>query len=175
MSLSTASLFGQPEEGHPQDKHWLAQTGRPEGSPIPGFSRQVASTVRRHTLHRPAACVRRRGRAPCRLRQGHLRRGSPSVLQRTKVFLFSIMTSTASFSQYWAVMMAMVGCWEPCTVGICRTSFTSARGHRKETVFRQPLRIEDVPRNRGAADLLSLFNTLRTLHTAPRFASTVHA
>uniref|UniRef100_A0A182VBT0 Uncharacterized protein n=1 Tax=Anopheles merus TaxID=30066 RepID=A0A182VBT0_ANOME len=45
----------------------------------------------------------------------------PTVVYRTNVSLFSSMASTASFSQYCAVMMAMVGCLFDAIVGICLT------------------------------------------------------
>lgn len=48
----------------------------------------------------------------------------PTVVYRTKVSLFSIMASTANFSQYWAVIMAIVGCLELAIVGICLTIVT---------------------------------------------------
>lgn len=51
-------------------------------------------------------------------------RDLPIVVYRTKVSLFSIMASTANFSQYCAVMMAMVGCFELAIVGICFTMVT---------------------------------------------------
>lgn len=48
----------------------------------------------------------------------------PSTLYLTYVSLFSIIASTANFSQNWAVIMAIVGCWLRPTSGICRTRFT---------------------------------------------------
>jgi len=49
----------------------------------------------------------------------------PTVVYRTNVSLFSSIASTASFSQYWAVMMAMVGCLLEAIVGICLTTLIS--------------------------------------------------
>uniref|UniRef100_A0A8D8NXS3 (northern house mosquito) hypothetical protein n=1 Tax=Culex pipiens TaxID=7175 RepID=A0A8D8NXS3_CULPI len=49
----------------------------------------------------------------------------PTVVYRTKVSLFSSIASTASFSQYWAVMMAIVGCLLDAIVGICLTILIS--------------------------------------------------
>lgn len=48
----------------------------------------------------------------------------PTVVYRTNVSLFSIMASTANFSQYWAVIIAIVGCLELTIVGICLTTVT---------------------------------------------------
>ena len=44
----------------------------------------------------------------------------------TKVCLFVIMASTAIFSKYWLVMIAMVGCLAASTFGICFTTVTSS-------------------------------------------------
>lgn len=46
---------------------------------------------------------------------------SPTVVYRTNVSLFSSIASTAIFSQYWAVITAIVGCFELTIVGICLT------------------------------------------------------
>lgn len=48
----------------------------------------------------------------------------PTVVYLTKVSLFSIIASTANFSQYWAVIMAIVGCLALAIVGICFTMVT---------------------------------------------------
>ena len=50
---------------------------------------------------------------------------SPSVLYWTKETLFSIMASTASFSQYMAVIIAMVGVSRPVSTGMSFTIFTT--------------------------------------------------
>lgn len=46
-------------------------------------------------------------------------------MYRTKVSLFSSMLSTATFSQYCAVMTAIVGCLLEAIVGICFTTLIS--------------------------------------------------
>ena len=50
----------------------------------------------------------------------------PTVAYLTKVCLLLIMASTAIFSKYWLVMMAMVGCLAASTFGICFTTVTSS-------------------------------------------------
>lgn len=49
----------------------------------------------------------------------------PTVVYRTNVSLFSSIASTANFSQYCAVMMAIVGCLFDAMVGICLTTLIS--------------------------------------------------
>lgn len=48
---------------------------------------------------------------------------SPTVVYLTNVSLLSTMASTANFSQYRAVMMAMLGCFADTIFGICFTTW----------------------------------------------------
>ena len=51
---------------------------------------------------------------------------SPTVAYLTKVCRLVIIASTAIFSKYWLVIIAMVGCLAASTFGICLTTVTSS-------------------------------------------------